>query len=211
MHEGKTLSLSFGIFAGLTATSIFFGLIIITANALKWILVEAFTPFLMGPFLWMLMSILALLVITSVIFFFFQIRNNIRFATIPLLINITTLLIIWFVPFTSIWLDIEFRLNLNGYNEVIQLVENGELQCQYVTGHVELPTKYRHLSRGGDIIIDKSDGATSVFFYTYRGVLDNFSGYMYRSNDTPPTPGAGFGDWFQVTQQQPHWYFCASR
>jgi hypothetical protein len=90
------------------------------------------------------------------------------------------------------------------------MVENGELQSNDY-GQVQLPPEYRYLSKGGgEIEVDTSDGVTSVLFYTYRGVLDNFSGNMYRSNDTPPPEDFMGGDWAETTRKEPHWYFCAS-
>jgi hypothetical protein len=90
------------------------------------------------------------------------------------------------------------------------MVESGQLKPNEY-GRVELPPDYRYLSKGGgDIMVDTSDGITSIFFYTYRGVLDNFSGYMYRSNDTHPIRDFMGGDWAETTRKDRYWYFCAS-
>lgn len=90
------------------------------------------------------------------------------------------------------------------------MIEEGKLQPNEY-GQAELPPEYRHLSQGGgEILVDTSDGVTSVFFYTFREILDNFSGYMYGSNDTPPIQDFMGGDWAETTRKEPYWYFCAS-
>ncbi len=90
------------------------------------------------------------------------------------------------------------------------MVEEGRIKPNDI-GLAKLPPEYRHISRGGAIMVERDDGVTSVFFFTFRGVLDNFSGYMYRSNDTPPPQYLMGGDWVQIERKQPYWFFCASR
>ncbi len=194
----------------IAAISIFYGVIIIMFTAVQWIIIDFLGPFLVGPLLLCLWSGFLILLPGSIIYFIFQFNKNIKKACLPLLINVFTILILVFVPFTAIWLNIEFRLNKNAYDEVIKMVENGELQPNSI-GLTRLPPEYRRISRGGDIVVDKQDHVTSVFFYTYRGVLDNFSGYMYRSDNSFPPPDFMGGDWVQVERKQPKWFFCASK
>lgn len=40
--------------------------------------------------------------------------------------------------------------------------------------------------RGGDVIVHYGKKNASVFFYTYRGLIDNFSGFIYAPNDVKP-------------------------
>lgn len=153
---------------------------------------------------------LLLLIIISFIALSFRIRKNRKWASFPLLINIGTLLIIIFVPFTSMWLNWQFNSNWQEYNEVVQLIEDGEIKPDE-NGAIRLPPKYRHLSKGGGWIeVEKKDGVTRIFFYTFVGVLDNFSGFMYSSDNSPPKRGDLGGDWKQIEQQRPNWFFCAS-
>jgi hypothetical protein len=105
------------------------------------------------------------------------------------------------------WLEVEFRWKWDDYNEVIALIESGELQPDD-SGLTRLPPEYLYLTVGGDIIIDTSDVTLSVFFFTFRGVMDNFSGYMYRANNTPPDDV--ITDWTQIQQKRPYWFFCSS-
>jgi hypothetical protein len=49
---------------------------------------------------------------------------------------------------------------------------------------VALPARYARLSKSGDVLIRITDGGTSVLFFTFSGVLDNFSGYAYSSENS---------------------------
>jgi hypothetical protein len=194
----------------LTVLSNIFGIILIATTFWQWDLVDYVTPFLVGPLLLCLLGGLLTPIIASVIHLIVNLKQRLSRAFQPLLVNLITLLLILFVPLTEIWLDLEFRLNWSGYNEVVQMVIEGTLEPDDI-GLVRLPAEYRHLSKGGgDIIVDSSDGTLSVFFFTFRGILDNYSGFMYRSNDTPPTGEYTIGDWRQVIRKRPHWYFCVS-
>ena len=51
----------------------------------------------------------------------------------------------------------------------------------------------------------------AVMFYSFRGILDNFSVYAYA-----PTVGAyakvmNYTDWAQTVPLREGWYFCASK
>jgi hypothetical protein len=194
----------------LAVVCICFGFLIIATTALQWVLVEFLTPFLMAPMMLFLWTGFAGLTLATMVYLVAQFKKNLMRAVLPLLINGVTFLILWRVPFTTIWLDLEFRLNYQAYDEIVKMVEDGRIQPNDI-GLARLPSGYRHISRGGDIQVERNDGVTSVFFYTFRGVLDNFSGYMYRSNDTPPPQHFMAGDWVQIERKQPHWFFCASR
>jgi hypothetical protein len=187
-----------------------FDLFLISFTFFQWDLVEIFTPFLLPFLLLSLWAILGILTLISAISAPFDFRIYSWKSFLPIIINGSTLLILLYVPFTTIRLSIEFTMNRNGYEYIIQMVESGQLKPNEY-GRVELPPDYRYLSKGGgDIMVDTSDGITSIFFYTYRGVLDNFSGYMYRSNDTHPIRDFMGGDWAETTRKDRYWYFCAS-
>jgi hypothetical protein len=187
----------------------FFGFLIIAFTALQWDLIELFTPFLIAPMILCFQAGFVGLTLATIIYLAVQFRENLAKAILPLLINGATFLILWLVPFTDIRLDLEFRSNYQAYNEIIEMVEDGRIESNDI-GLAQLPSGYLHISRGGKIIVDQSGGVTSVYFFTFRGVLDNFSGYMYRSNDTPPPHHFIGGDWKQIERKQPQWFFCAS-
>jgi len=85
------------------------------------------------------------------------------------------------------------------------------LEERPLNGYYKLPVGYRFLSRD-DRGVEIFGGGESkvVFFFTFVGILDNFSGYAYA-----PTPSAyqellKNGDWVQIIPERENWYFCAS-
>ncbi len=191
------------------AVSLCFGVAFVAVHALQWPLTDLLTPFCVGPLLLAVKAALALLIVGAIVYWLIGLDDPIWNA-VPLAINIGALLIVLLVPFTAIWLDAEFRAHRDEYHQVVELVEAGAIQPEshYLAS---LPPEYRHLSRGGgEIMIDTRDGVTRVFFFTFAGVLDNFSGFIYRSDDNPPQAGDFGADWQQVEQKRAHWYFGAS-
>ena len=98
------------------------------------------------------------------------------------------------------------------------MVEDGRIQPNN-KGLADLPPTYRHLSRGGDIFIDKGDKVTTVLFHTnfkYKliwgrgGYLNGFSGYLFRSDDTPPPESFKGLFWDQVRRIKPNWFYYDS-
>ena len=138
---------------------------------------------------------IALIFIGIMFWAFIHVCRNKRFkrlkAWAPLLIQAATVIIVLTFPFTAVVVKLDFKLHLEERQEVVSKVIKGEL-APYSSdrcSRIDLPEKYHHLTRGGFIKVQKQNGTVYVFFYTFRGILDNFSGFMYRSDDTYPKIG----------------------
>lgn len=82
---------------------------------------------------------------------------------------------------------------------------------------ISLPPPYRHLSDGGEIAVFKDGRALTIYFYTWRGVLDHYSAYIYRSDsaDLMARAVGGFillnGDTFSdLHRLDAHWFWGQS-
>jgi hypothetical protein len=131
-------------------------------------------------------------------------------AAIPLMLNVVVLLLVWFYPFTSVWIHNRFDRYSSQYETAVSLVEHGALAPAQDTDTVPLPAELAYLSTGGEIRVNVSGGVTRVFFYTFSGLLDNYSGFMYRSDNSSPLSDNFAGDWDEVHELIPAWFFCAS-
>lgn len=82
-------------------------------------------------------------------------------------------------------LEEKFWNDLSKREEVVNLVKNKELisDISERPDLIKLPLKYRNLSEGGGEIIIENDQGLSVLFYTFRGVVDNFAGFVYKENN----------------------------
>lgn len=100
----------------------------------------------------------------------------------PIGIQVATLLLAIYVPFTQLWLKVDYAINKDQRNVVVNEVLGDQLipNVEHNSSLINLGDKYPNLSRGGnDIFIEKHDNLTYIFFFTFRGILDNYSGYLY--------------------------------
>ncbi|MNR19056.1 hypothetical protein D3C85_1358200 [compost metagenome] len=49
-----------------------------------------------------------------------------------------------------------------------------------------------------------------VFFFTFRGILDNFSGFIYSSSDQEPQQEDFGGDFKEIKRIDNNWYWVSS-
>jgi hypothetical protein len=154
--------------------------------------------------------ILIALLLASLLYVLIVGNRNVKLAAVPLIINLWTLIIIQFVPFETMWERLRFRWNLPNYQQIIYLVETGQLQPD-AQGEVMLPAPYQYLSaHNGRILTRTHEGTIELIFFTRYNTPQDFSGYFYRADDTPPTMNEFGGRWRHVAQVRPNWFFCES-
>lgn len=188
------------------------GLILVTA--FQWTLMDILTGFLFSPlsgFMWITFWIC---LACSVVYSFLGLMVKDWRTLLPLGINISCILIVLFVPFTAISIDLDFRINYEKRAQVVSMVESGKLQpnVNYDRSLILLPAQYRGLSNGGgEIVVERAGNATEILFYSFRGVLGNFSGFVYRADDTAPTQGDLGGNFVEIEKLREKWYWVAAR
>lgn len=157
-----------------------------------------------------LQFVLVALILASLFYLPFRAERGMKWAALPLAINVGTLIIVQLVPFSDLWETMRFRWRISQYEAVAQMVEAGELVPDE-SGIVNLPEAYRYLSVDtGRIWVDTDGETKTIFFFTERNAPRNFAGYLYRSDNNPPQQGDFQGRWRYVVQKQAHWYFCIS-
>jgi hypothetical protein len=123
-------------------------------------------------------------------------------------------------PYNDVVLKADFRFNLAERERVVAMVKAGDpaLQPAPVREFKEfslqtfaLPPEYSHLSKGGGkIVVQRTGIGYKIFFYTFRGVLDNFSGFVYVSDDNGLGKEDFRGDFKEVEKMRDNWFFGAS-
>ena len=162
------------------------------------------------PFVQGMQFVLLALILASLFYLPFRAERGVKWAALPLAINVGTLIIVQLVPFSDLWETVRFRWRISQYEAVAQMVASGELPVGE-NGMVSLPEAYRFLSvDSGRIWMETSGETVALFFPTERNAPRNFAGYYYRSDNNPPQQGDFMGRWRYVDQKQPHWYFCIS-
>lgn len=153
--------------------------------------------------------VFAFTTVTALVYALIRWREMGKRAGLPLLIQVVCLFIAYGIATLSQAVDLNFRVHVNGFNEVIALVEAGQLQPDEYDG-AELPSQYKYLSSGGSIRFQKENGVTTVLFYEALGILGEFHGYVYRSNNSPSQDFYWCDDWLPLRRPQTNWFVCVS-
>ncbi len=155
--------------------------LLILLSVFEWSLVDTITIFLMLPLsaaVWLFF--IGCLVASLTCLLNFK-RIGLK-SVAPIGIQAVALLLVIYVPFTALWLKADYILNKAQREVVVAKVLNGQLKpnVEHNAGLIHLSGDYSGLSRGGDdIVVENHEGVTYVFFFTFRGILDNYSGYLY--------------------------------
>jgi hypothetical protein len=198
-------------------TSILLSALLLCVRIFRWTLVDWLTVFL-EPFLEMAVGIVFLGVLLWSLVHFVRKRKTLgKRSGFPLLINASALLIVLFVPFTEMAINLDFYANYASRMNVVSDVLTGKME-KYVTKSggtgdmIHLPEPYGSLSSGGgDIIVYKREGETLIVFYSFRGILRSFSGFVYATGNAPPQNN-DFGESFvEIEKLRPNWYWVASK
>ncbi|MGE7635347.1 hypothetical protein ACQKMZ_24540 [Bacillus paramycoides] len=191
----------------LTKITMISGIILIIYNLTKWYLVQLVTPFFM-PFV-------SIAIYGS--FFIIFIIGIINFIKCknwkPLVIQLTIIIICIYVPFVKIYMKIDFIIYKEDRKQVIELIEQKKLipNVEYNNKMIHLPKQFVSTSKnGGDILVQEKENSTLIFFYTYRGILDNFSGFIYSLNDIKPIKSDFNSDFKEIIKVEKNWYYVTS-
>jgi hypothetical protein len=173
----------------------------------EWKIVEVLTPFLM-PLLWLL------------VFGFFFVITFLTLMNLfknkvwkPLAIQTVTILLWLFFPFTQIVLNIDFTMTKAEREKVVANINSGTLKpnVSHNDSLIHLPEKYNHLSKGGgEVVVEKKGDSYTILFFTFRGILDSFSGFVYSPNDQRPSASDFDGDYKEIERLDKNWYWVAS-
>lgn len=178
-------------------------------SALQWVICDRYSVFAMV----LLVPVVAFMVLTSIIVSLYALVRRAREdrwrAAMPLSITVIAVVLANTVPWTAIYLDYLWWRNERSYAEVVILVQSGQLKTAKDSSLVQLPKRFAGLSSDGQIRVEGTGVKARVFFYTFRGILDHASGYLFVPDDVMPKSGAD-DEYREVVQKKPHWYFVAS-
>jgi hypothetical protein len=184
--------------------------ILLCVLALQWTLIDWFTPFLVFPLLNVVWVVFAGSAIASVVHL---VRSRWR-AWRPLAVQAATLALAVTVPFTSLWIDAQRLLYAADRQRAVALYREGRLRSVRSGVQAEvwaLPDELRGASKGGGEIVAYGYGPdASLLFFTYRGILSRFSGFIYRPDGSPPPAELEEGEPFrEIERVGDHWFFVA--
>ncbi|AQU73353.1 hypothetical protein [Priestia megaterium] len=187
--------------------SLISSLLVILVSLFQWDLIDIITEFLMLP-IWLF--VYAFFIIMNILTLIHLLKNR---KWQPFVIQLITILLWFFFPFNQINLDLNFRIHQDKREEVATKIENGVIKPNVPNSPslIQLPKEYTQLSKGGgDIVVETKGKAKSILFFTYRGMIDNFSGFVYNPNDNKPSKSDFNGDFKQIKKVYKNWYYVSS-
>ncbi|MEI4525703.1 hypothetical protein [Priestia megaterium] len=187
--------------------SLISSLFVILVSLFQWDLVDIITEFLMLPIWLFVYAFFIIMTIWTLIHLFKKRKWQ------PFVIQLITISLWFLFPFNQVNLDLNFKIHQDKREEVATKIENGIIKPNVSDSPslIQLPKKYTQLSKGGgDIVVETKGKAKSILFFTYRGMLDNFSGFVYNPNDNKPSKSDFNGDFKQIKKVHKNWYYVAS-
>ena len=132
----------------------------------------------------------------------------------PIAVQIITLLMVIYIPFTALWLKSDYIINKSQRNVIIKEVLSGKLvpNVEYNSSLINLGDKHSNISKGGnDIIVENHDDLTYIFFYTFRGILEDYSGYLYVPEGGAPDKFKDLNEvqFTEIKHIEDNWYFVS--
>jgi hypothetical protein len=127
-----------------------------------------------------------------------------------------SVLIVVFVPFTDLWLDVDYWRYKEARREVVSKIDAGELvpNVAHNSKLITLGDGYPLVSMGGNqVVVEEHDGRRYILFFTFRGILDNYSGFLYVAPGGAPARFADLSEeeFTQILPLEENWYFVSHR
>ncbi|AKP78464.1 hypothetical protein P4629_11380 [Priestia aryabhattai] len=173
-----------------------------------------------SPYIWLFFVLPFFLLLTLwTLIYLFSSRK-----WLPLVIQVITVVLWFFIPFEQLNLDINFKLHQQKREEVAANIQSGVLKADGVdypslipfsnepdnSSLVDLPKEYASVSRGrDDVAVETKGKAISVLFFTSSGLFGHFSGFVYDPKNRKPSSG-DFGMKFdEIEKIQKNWYYIS--
>lgn len=143
------------------------------------------------------------LFILSVIHIFKKYKATKIKSLFPLLLSTVLLFLVIERPFSPIFQKLEFSLKLDERKKVAGQILKGEIKASDENGDL-FPVR-KNLSDGNEVL----KIGNKLLFFTVRGILDNFAGYVYSPDGSRPTNGDVQANIVEIKKLNKHWYFVS--
>ncbi|MPZ12604.1 MAG: hypothetical protein GEU89_20685 [Kiloniellaceae bacterium] len=147
------------------------GVMLIAVHAFEWSIVDRITPFLYLPLagvVWWVVIGVGLASLTCLT----KIRAIGIRSFVPTAVVALSVLIVVLVPFTDLWLKLDYSLYRKERNEIVQKILGGDLtsNVSYNAKLIALGDTYPLVSMGGnEVVVEEHNGNMYILFYTFRG------------------------------------------
>ncbi|RUS45437.1 hypothetical protein [Cohnella sp. AR92] len=176
----------------------------------RWTLADQVTAFVAAAFQMFIYVLFYGILTLSLLYALFSWTKGRRMRNaIPALIGVAVLLMANVLPLPAYMIDYDYRSNNKERNAAVEYLEANEWIGNGLQSTVLLPSEYRHLSKGGGEVTVRGQGEKlEILFYTFRGILDNYSGFVYTKDGSfPDSLGKEF---IESKKYSSHWYWVKS-
>lgn len=195
------------------AVSLVASLSVICLAAFHWSIVDFITPFFMFPVeaaVWTIFLGAAIASATCIL----KYKEIGAISLLPLFFHLLSFLAVYFVPFTNLWLHANFVYYRSSRAEIVRKVNAGDLRpnVTHNSSLISLGREYPSVSKGGnEIAVEEHSGKKYIFFYTFRGILDNYSGFIYVPEGGDPRRYSDLNetDSAQIVPWEGNWFYAS--
>ena len=190
-------------------------LALILVEVLRWPLVSWLTVFLEPAFELAVLALFTGTLLATFVHAIRQQRTGVRTGWQAFFLCVGVAAMVWFVPFDVVYLKANFYFHQRRRSQVSEQMIAGRYGHIVQSGGrgdlIALDRSDRLLSSdGGEVFLDRRGGKAFVLFFTFRGVLDHFAGYVYSPSDTPPASDEFMDSGREINRVAPRWFWYSS-
>jgi len=181
--------------------------------AFQWSIIDRITPFLYMPLVGVVWLFFLIAAITGAICAF-KYKKIGKISFLPSSIMASAFLIVYLVSFTNLWLKADFAYYKNEREEIVKKVYERKIKpnVAHNSSLINLGNSYPLVSMGGnEIVVEEHAGLKYVFFFTFRGIMDNYSGFIYVPDGGKPSQYSDLDESnsTQITHLEGNWYYAS--
>ncbi len=180
----------------------------------QWVVMDWITQFLFPAVQFVGVALLAGSLCASISRCLSQLRKGQRLDVGPLCVNLATIALLLFVPFTTLWLDANYYWHRSARIHVVDQIRAGVLKPNVLhnASLIKLDGSSTLSLGGNEVLVRDQPQGSYVLFFTFRGILDHYSGFLYvPAGGSPESFAEAQGDHFiEITPLEPDWFFVAA-
>ncbi|WOV84389.1 hypothetical protein PGH26_00125 [Sporosarcina jeotgali] len=127
---------------------------------------------------------------------------------VPLVMSLLLFFLLLANPLSPLIQKAEFNFNLDERDEIANLILDGKIQSSNTRGDLfHIPANYKgsSLSDGKEVMKVNE----KLVFFTNRGILGNFSGYVFSPNGVEPNDKDLAANIVKLKKMKKNWYYVS--
>lgn len=178
-----------------------------------WALIDLEPALVFMPLHWVVAPAILFAVTLWAMAVAFGVKRRGRGALAPLAVCVVAWILLATLPWLRLWLAFDFAWKLSERERIVEDIRRGVLgpNVDYNGAMVALGRSYAHVSAGdNEVVLERRPEGPWVLFFTFRGVLNHYSGFLYVPEGGNPETFSDLSDRrHQVVPYGHGWYWVA--